>query len=314
MRIIDGHQDILSRLAKKDYCFTSSSYNKNQHIDLLKLKKTNISLAAFAIFVKPEYNIKKMFNQFFLQMDIFFRLINSCKELSHIKNYTDIINALSNNKIGVLLAVEGGDCILNVNMLRIFYNLGIRLFTITWNYSNHLADGICSDTNMGLTKKGIDFVREMNKLGMIIDVSHISKQSFQDIINISKDPVVASHSNANKICNHPRNLSDKQIINIAKSKGIIGINFNPPFLNSENKAKINDIIKHINYIKELTNIKTIGLGTDFAGINKTPINLKNIAALPKLISSLKKNNFTNKEIQHICNKNWLRLFKKILGE
>jgi len=153
----------------------------------------------------------------------------------------------------------------------------------------------------------------MDRLGIIIDVSHLAPASFWDVIKYSNKSVVASHSNAYSVCGHPRNLNDEQLYALAEKGGLTGINFCPAFLNNSGNADINDLIKHIYYIKENIGIKYIGFGTDFDGINVTPEGLSDISYLPKLRNVLLENNFSKEEINDIFMNNWLRVFKNVLG-
>ena len=153
----------------------------------------------------------------------------------------------------------------------------------------------------------------MNQLGIIVDVSHLCSASFWDVIEICNKPIVASHSNAKAICNHPRNLTDKQIKAIAHKNGLIGINFYPHFLNNSKNANVNDIIKHIDYIKQLVGINYIGLGTDYDGITNTPRDFDNISKIPLLQKHLLKHGYNVNQINKILQKNWLRVYHDILG-
>src|SRR5690606_30161839 len=122
----------------------------------------------------------------------------------------------------------------SVEILRIFYRLGVRAVGLTWNYRNELADGQAeAESGGGLTRAGRAVVREMERLGMLIDVSHLSDASFEQVLEVAEGPVFASHSNARRICRHPRNLTDEQIRAIAARGGVIGINFAPQFLVEE---------------------------------------------------------------------------------
>ena len=188
------------------------------------------------------------------------------------------------------------------------------MITLTWNYRNYIADGLDEiEANGGVTKFGKKFIEEMDDLGIVIDLAHLVPASFWDVIEYSNNPVVSSHSNVKNLCNHKRNLDDEQIKAIAQTGGLIGINFCPEFIKNNDEVKIDDLIEHINYIKNLVGIEYIGLGTDYDGITETPKKLENISKLPNLIKELKKDNFTSNEIEKIINKNWLRVFKNVLG-
>ncbi|MFW6238641.1 MAG: dipeptidase, partial [Halanaerobiales bacterium] len=215
---------------------------------------------------------------------------------------------------GIILGLEGGNSILNLSTLNVFYRMGVRLLSLTWNHNNHLAGGILPrKKDMGLSKMGKEVIELMNRLGIIIDVSHLGRRSFYDVLKVSTGPLVASHANAYQICSHPRNLTDHQITALAKRKGLIGVNFYPPFLNNSQNAKIIDVIRHIDYIRELVGEKYIGLGSDFDGIDCTPENLYDISTVPELFSTLSERNYSDRQIDMLGQDNWLRVCKSILG-
>lgn len=307
----DGHLDTVLNLTDREYRF--NSVNTGYHVDFPRLQKSDLKIAVFAIFVEPDFIPDKTLERAFNLLESFYKLLENNPELQLIKDYSDICSVLSKeNKIGILLSLEGGDCILSLSTLSIFYRLGVRMLSLTWNHDNHLGGGINSE-NIGLSKMGKKIIRKMNQLQMIIDISHLNRKSFYDVLTESKGPLVASHSNAYNVCNHPRNLTDNQIMALARRDGLIGINFYPPFLTNSKKAKIKDIIRHIDYIRKLTGKRHIGLGSDFDGIDKTPDNLPDISGVPKLFSALRKKCYNKEEMNFIARGNWLRVCKSILG-
>lgn len=151
----------------------------------------------------------------------------------------------------------------------------------------------------------------MNKLGIVIDVSHLSDGGFLDVLRYSKKPFVASHSNSRFVTNHSRNLTDDMIKAISNKGGILGINFCSSFLGTSKIAKINDMIKHIKHIKHVGGVECISLGSDFDGI-ENEVEIKNIGEIQKLYDALKINGFTYNEIEKIFYKNAERIIKDIL--
>ena len=307
--IVDGHCDVLLNYWRDDnYKFSN---NTDFHVDLPKLKEGNIGLEIFAACSASKGNeaLKKTIKL----IDKFKLLEQKTEDIELIEEYSDINKVISRNNIGVLLAIEGADGIFDLSALRIFYQLGVRLITLTWNYRNHLAEGINElKADGGVTQFGQSFIKEMNRLGIIIDVSHLTPSSFWDVIEYSNSPVVASHSNVKEICDHPRNLGDDQIKALAKKEGLIGINFYSDFLKNNNKkVESKDVIEHIRYIKDLVGIDYIGLGTDFDGIPTPPDDLSDISKIPRLVEELKKANFTRDEIEKITRENWLNIIKKV---
>lgn len=232
-----------------------------------------------------------------------------------VKNKNDIINAINSNEIKVILSIENGAAISgNLENIDYFYNEGVRIMSITWNDDNDLGCGAKTKKDTGLTKLGFEYVKKLSEKGIIIDVSHLSEKSFWDVINTTEKPVVATHSNVYEICNHPRNLKDNQIKEIAKRGGMIGICFYSDFLNSNKKADVKDIVEHIKYIKNLVGIDYIGLGSDFDGMNfeETASGIEDISKLNNIINELKLQCFSCEEIVKIMWKNWAEYLMKNL--
>jgi len=182
--------------------------------------------------------------------------------------------------------------------------------SITWNDDNDLGCGATTKKDTGLTSLGIEYVKKLSNLNIIIDVSHLSEKSFWDVINTTDKPVVATHSNVYEICNHNRNLKDNQIIEIAKRGGMIGVCFYSDFLNANKKADVSDIVKHIKYIKELAGIDCIGLGSDFDGMKDEEIvnGVENISKIDNIMEEMKLQGFSNEEIEKVMWRNWANYF------
>jgi membrane dipeptidase len=215
------------------------------HIDIPKLKQGAVDLQVFACFVGPPSSeeqkhqaAKKVFNQ----IDAVYRLVNeNPDDLELILSPDDMRNLRATWKTGVLIGIEGGYAIENdLALLRTFYRNGVRLMTLThWRHTDWAdASGDPEAKFGGLTAFGEEVVKEMNKLGMIIDVSHVHDETFWDVINISDSPIVASHSCCRALSDHHRNMSDKMLKALKKNGGVIGINYAPGFLNAENSRRI----------------------------------------------------------------------------
>jgi membrane dipeptidase len=209
--------------------------------------------------------------------------------------------------------VEGGDILEGeIVNLQILYRLGVRAMTLTWNHRNEIADGVLENISKGgLSVFGHEVIREMNQLGMLIDVSHISEEGFYDVIEASSKPIAATHSNAWSVRPHPRNLKDEQITLLADKGGVIGINFYPVFL-SDRKAGLYDIIRHIEHIAGLAGIDVIGFGSDFDGIEETPEEVNGPQAFEKIINALLKLNYKEEDVLKIAYKNYTRLLRDVL--
>lgn len=309
MKVIDFHCDTILKIYEEDSQLKSNEYS----VDLDKLKKANSLAQFFALFVElsssedPLQKCLKMLDRFYEELN------KNNNSILLATNYKDFIYNKAKGKISAFLTVEEGAVLKGeISNIRILHKLGVKLITLTWNYPNEIGYPNCIPDFMskGLTPFGIEVVEEMNKLNMIIDVSHLSDGGFYNVAKYSKTPFVASHSNARAITNNPRNLTDEMIKILSEKGGVMGINFYGQFLGGGDFSKIEDIIRHIKHIKNVGGIDVISLGSDFDGISST-LEIENIGQIDELHRSLKKNNFTEEEIEKIFYKNALRLLKEI---
>jgi membrane dipeptidase len=164
-----------------------------------------------------------------------------------------------------------------------------------------------------LTALGRETLAEMERLGMIVDVSHLSERTFWDVMEATNSPIVATHSNAYSACKHPRNLTDDQIRVIAESGGFIGLNFCPDFLRLGGEASMRDVVRHARHIAEVGGTRVLAVGSDFDGIYNTPKGLEHIGKMGKLATALGRAGFGDAEVEAIANRNFLRVFREVCG-
>jgi membrane dipeptidase len=248
-------------------------------------------------------------------IDLFYKWKEANPEVSIILSGHDL-KEVKNGRCACLLSIEGGEALAGkLFMLDVYYRLGVRAMTLTWSNRNLLADGVSVGNNPGgLTCFGEEVVNKMNSLGMIVDVSHMAERGFWDVMKLSKEPVIASHSNCYSLHNHPRNLKDEQILAIAEKGGVTGITFVPHFL-GENPVTVEHVADHIEYIVNLTgNYEAVGLGSDFHGTDNYPFGLSDASLLPSITEVLNKRGHSYKDIEKIIGKNWLRVLSQILKE
>ncbi|MCY6354627.1 dipeptidase [Clostridium sp. ZS2-4] len=309
MDLIDFHCDTISKI----YQDNGELFRNKYCVDINKLKKGNCTAQFFALFTELdkvqnplEYTLK-MLDKFYIELE------KNKKYISLARNYNELIKNKSENKISAFLTIEEGAALKgSLDNLRIFHRLGVKLLTLTWNFPNEIGYPNCIKEHMekGLTPFGLELIEEMNRLKMIIDVSHLSDGGFYNVAKYSKAPFVASHSNARALTNNPRNLTDKMIKLLSEKGGIIGLNFFGEFLGGDEYSKIDDMVKHINHIKNAGGIDVLCLGSDFDGIN-SKLEIDNIGEIDKLFTSLSKNGLSEDEIEKIFYKNALRLLKEI---
>ena len=228
----------------------------------------------------------------------------------------------------MLTLEEGEICEGDPALLRDFYRMGARMMTLTWNYPNQLgypakatggefAGKAFSEAGYGLTAHGIEFLEEMENLGMIIDVAHLNDAGIRDVLKFTKKPFVASHSNARHLCSHPRNLNDELLKAIGERGGVIGLNYYAYFLRDWKDgetvvSRAEDIVAHAKYIRDMAGIEALGLGSDFDGMNGE-LEIASPADMEKLEDVFKKNGFTESEIEKIFCKNVMRIYRELLG-
>lgn len=318
MKVIDMHCDTITALYR-----TNKDLRENDfHVDLKKMKNSDYLLQNFAVFT----NIARDNSDFTkASIDYFDKEMDKNRDLiTPVRTYKEIIDNLNDNKMCAMLTLEEAGIIDNdINNLNYYYDRGVRMITLTWNYPNGIGfpnfkmekgRDFLKQTNDkdGLTPFGIEVVKKMEELGIIIDVSHLSDKGFYDVLNNTEKPFVASHSNSRTICNVARNLTDDMILKLAERGGVMGMNFCGDFISDDaNFCSIKNIIKHIKYIKELAGIDVIGLGSDFDGIGNE-LEFKNCGGLKMLEEEMRKEGFTEEEIEKVFYKNVLRVYKEVL--
>ncbi len=319
MLVADLHCDTISEifheLKKGNEC---GLFRNSLHIDVEKMIKGDYLIQCFAMHVDLKLSESPLADCLEL-IDLFYKQLQFNNKLGLALSYNDILNNQRQGRISALLTIEeGGVTNCSLSQLRNFYRLGVRLLTLTWKYENGIGYPSCSnlDTENGLTEFGFEFINEMERLGMIIDVSHLSDAGFYQVLKNTKKPFVASHSNARARCGHERNLTDDMIRCLAERGGVVGINFCPYFLEDaaikkEAKGTTAAMIAHIKHIAAVGGYECVALGSDFDGI-PTNKEVPDASNMPILADALAKSGVTQNEIELIFYKNALRVFKELL--
>lgn len=315
MFICDCHCDTLTELYNKN----ASLYENEQHFDIKRQIALGGGLQFCAIYVPTEvFRYQGGLRYTLCLLDKYNQEIKKLHEngidVLQVRTAENAGNVLK-HKAATLLAIEEGGAIDgSLEALRCLYELGVRAMTLTWSNRNDIADGINEEaTGSGLTLFGKQVVAEMNRLGMLVDVSHISTAGFWSVIETSTKPIIATHSNAKSLCAHPRNLNDEQIKALAQNGGLAGITFAGQFLEEDwRNACIESVYKHIDYMLNLIgNDDHIGFGSDFDGISHPPYNIQGVQDYKPLIEYLSKY-YSDETINKITHQNVINLLQKVL--
>lgn len=290
MNIFDAHCDTVCKLED------SGLFENDLHVDVKRMAEYKSYTQIFAVFTAPEYygcakeHAKNLIARFYEKAD----------DVSVCRSFSDWENAKT--PVKAFLSLEGGEPIESINDLHEFYELGVRMIAPTWNFKNKLACGIAEKDDTGFTEFGKEVLREMNRLNIILDVSHLSVKSFYDAAKVSKKPLCASHSCSKTLNGHMRNLTDEQFLTIRRTGGVVGINYYPIFAGSD----ISDIVRHIDYFISLGGENNIGLGSDFDGVDRLPKGIGGVGDVEKIIKMLPYDTNLREKIAY---KNFLRLIK-----
>lgn len=314
-KLIDLHNDILEVMVHDTSYHLKHRHNYN-HTDIPRLKDGGVDLQFFSVWVSPS-QYSNYYQQALVMLNIFNSELNqNVNSISQARTWFEADSVIQQNKIAAVIGVEGGHHIENsIDKLVNLYNAGMRYMTITWNNSTDWAVSAqdSRSTTVGLNDFGKQVIRTMDSLGIIIDVSHTGIKTIQDILQETQNPIVATHSGVRALRNHYRNLYDWQIQDIANSGGVIGVVFYPYFLNGSSNAGIQDVIAHIDYIKNLVGIDYVAIGSDFDGIEVVPLGLEDTSKFPNLTEALFDHGYTKEEVEKILYKNFKRVFEQVCG-
>lgn len=313
--VFDAHCDTVHMFKKSDEAYDIKKINPSAQVDLPRLERGGVKAQCFALFIEPEYkpcgSLRRCLQ---LWVDCFEVMEASSNRMKIALSSEDIARINEREKIAALLAVEGGEALEgDPGLLKVLYRLGIRILGLTWNQRNQLADGISErEAGGGLTRAGREVIKEMNRLGMVIDLAHISPGGFFEALEISDSPLIVSHANMQKICDHPRNLTDEQLKRLGENGGTVGLSLYPPFIHPE-VPSLDKLLDHFEHAAEVAGIEHVGIGSDFDGMRGRCLEeLKDPSFFPRLTHGLLKRGFKEKEVGKILYGNFSRVLSKIM--
>ena len=298
--LFDCHCDTAVRV-----WLTGRSLRENSlHLDLIRLKKFSPAAQVFAVCTEtledPQVKAAAVIRYFKEQIEMNSDIVKLCL------NSHDIVSTMAGGKIAALLSVEGAEQIDDIEMA---YALGVRVVHITWNFDNGLCGSVMG-SGAGLSEKGRCFVKKAQKLGVLLDTSHISQQGFWEVLEISRKPVIAGHSNTRALCPVPRNLSDEQFIALKNQGGGAGINLYPEFLGLG--RDIDAVFAHIEHFMALGGEKAVFLGCDLDGIDEMPKGIHGVEDLGKIYEVLLRHNYPESLVRDVFINNIMNIMERVL--
>lgn len=345
--IFDGHNDALLKLPIEKRSFFE--HGEQGHLDLPRALKGGFGGGFFACYVPsprnewseeaaisftgdgydvapaPPLSANHALRKTLAAAAGLFRIEEASEnQIEVVRTVAEIEKCLQRDIIAAVLHVEGAEAIgPNLDELEVLYRAGLRSLGPVWSRSNVFAHGVpfrfpsSPDTGPGLTEAGRGLVRECERLGIMIDLSHLNERGFWDVAEIAGKPLVATHSNAHALCPSSRNLTNRQLDAIRDSGGMVGVNFVTAFLREDGREKpdtpISEIARHIDYLVERMGIDHVGFGSDFDGAT-IPDELGDASGLPRLLDALRKHGYGEEEIHKLANGNWLRVLRETWGE
>ncbi|EGV63494.1 membrane dipeptidase family M19 protein [Yamadazyma tenuis] len=326
--IVDTHNDFpyLLRSQLHNEISNNPTFDFNHttaHTDLTRLKKGKVGVQFFSCYIECK-NPDKFYQDFNIpnsavrdtmeQIDVTERL---CKQynLAMVHSSEDAWKRFKEGKFVVTMGVEGLHQIdMSLGVLRLYFQLGVRYITLTHNCDNPFATAASSVAggleDKGLTSFGAECVKEMNRLGMMVDLAHVSLKTMHDALDISRSPVMFSHSSAYALCEHGRNVPDDVLLKLKKNNGVICINFFPIFLKKEGEVTIDDAVDHMVYVINLIGWDHVGFGSDFDGIPSGPKGLEDVSKYPDFIKKVAaKTNGSNADLAKMMGGNVMRVWR-----
>ncbi|XP_042210734.1 dipeptidase 1-like isoform X4 [Homarus americanus] len=334
--LVDGHNDLAMTIRKvvnnqlAQFPFHQDltklepwASQTSSHTDLPRLRKGHLGGQFWSAWVPNDSQYKNAVTQTLEQIDVIKRLVDRYPDdLQFVTTADGILEAHAKGKIASLIGVEGGHTIdSSLGVLRIFYNEGVRYLTLTHTSNTPWADSSVSESGDkgqhiefdGLSAWGKVVVKEMNRLGMLVDISHVASQTMKDVLNVTRAPVIFSHSNARAIRNITRNVPDDILVRLRENGGVAMVNFFTAFLVDDlNTASIKSVVAHINHIRKVAGVDHVGIGSDFDGMHRPPKGLEDTSKYPDLFAELLLDpSWTDEDLKKLAGLNIIRAFREV---
>lgn len=314
--VFDGHCDTLLEIQAGKRKLGKRS--EKGDIDLPRLRQGGVTAQVFALYLEDRFLPAQATRESLRLLDVFYgELAENADALLLATRAQDIEEAKRTGKVAAVIGCEGAEALEgDLGVLRMLHRLGLRLLTVTWSRRNQAADGTYeSHTGGGLTRFGLKLVEECNRLGILLDISHLSAAGVRDVMSASSQPVIASHSNAYALCPNVRNLSDEQLVALAEKGGTVGVTFVPAFITeSGREATLSRLLDHIDHIAHMIGIDHVALGSDFDGFGPpATVGLEDATHMPAITAGLLERGYSEAEVRLVLGGNLLRVFRQVVG-
>ncbi len=313
MFILDSHCDTPSEMVRgRDL----SKDNATGHVDFPKIGRSGVDGAFFALYIPADLDENEAMNCAMRQYEAVEEAVSG-GQARMTTSKTQAYGNKTEGRFSIFLGLENGSPIgKSIERIKMFYDNGVRYITLCHSKDNEICDSCATPVKRwgGLSPFGREVVAEMNNLGMLIDVSHVSDETFYDVLKYSSKPVVATHSCCRALCNHPRNMTDEMIRALAAAGGVIQINFYPYFLDSSymeggSRPSYTMIADHIDHVVSLVGVDHVGIGSDFDGIEVTPEGMEDISMMPRLFDELRRREYSEGDLEKIASGNFFRILE-----
>ncbi|MCA9736184.1 MAG: dipeptidase [Gemmatimonadota bacterium] len=316
--LIDGHNDLPwairnSSAAPHDVAAYDLRRRTAGHTDIDRLRRGGVGAQFWSVYIPYESVETGAARMQLEQIDIANQVIDRYPDVFELATTaSDIEGIFGRGRIASLLGMEGGHAIENsLGTLRAFYAAGARYMTLTHSTTIDWADsGTGEPTHDGLTEFGKEVVREMNRLGMLVDLSHTSPATMNDALDVAEAPVIFSHSSARGVTDHPRNVPDDVLRRLPQNGGVVMVTFVPSFVSSTGEATLSDVADHIEHIRRVAGIEHVGIGGDFDGIESTPVGLEDVSTYPALLEELSRRGWSEDDLALLIGENLLRVMRE----
>ena len=316
--LIDGHNDLpwaIRRFEDAPHSVTEYdiAHSTAGHTDIERLRSGMLGAQFWSVYIPSDYADSGFARVQLEQIDIARQVIDKYSgTFTLAADASDVERIFADGRIASMLGVEGGHAIENsLGVLRSYYDLGVRYMTLTHGRTIDWADSATDSVlHGGLTRFGEEVVREMNRLGMLVDLSHVSPGTMSDALNVAEAPVIFSHSSAKALTDVPRNVPDSILARLPQNGGVVMVTFVPRFVTDNETATISDVADHIEHVRDVAGIGHVGIGSDFDGISSTPVGLEDISTFPSLFAELSRRGWSDQDMRQLAGENVLRVMRQ----